>query len=357
MDVVTPAGGDSTAMARTWPDVLTSLLSGQDLSADDTAWAMDRIMRGEATDAQIAGFIVALRAKGETVAEVSGLVRTMYEHATVIEVPGDTVDIVGTGGDRARTVNISTMSALVVAGTGARVVKHGNRASSSASGASDVLEKLGVNLDLTPRRVVEVAEEAGITFCFAVKFHPALRHVAAARRELGIATTFNILGPLTNPARVRTQATGVADARMAPIVAGVLADRGSSALVVRGDDGLDELTVTATSQVWVVRNGTVRQETFDPRDVGIELVPVEALRGADASYNADVARRLLAGETGPIRDAVLLNSAAALAALDPAPGDRTLTELIGEGLTRAAESIDSGAARNVLERWVRASNA
>ncbi|MEU8823743.1 anthranilate phosphoribosyltransferase [Streptomyces sp. NPDC048636] len=357
MDVVTPAGGDSTATARTWPDVLTSLLSGQDLTADDTAWAMDRIMRGEATDAQIAGFIVSLRAKGETVEEVSGLVRTMYDHATVIEVPGDTVDIVGTGGDRARTVNISTMSALVVAGTGARVVKHGNRASSSASGASDVLEKLGVNLELTPRRVVEVAEEAGITFCFAVKFHPSLRHVAAARRELGIATTFNILGPLTNPARVRTQATGVADARMAPIVAGVLADRGSSALVVRGDDGLDELTVTATSQVWVVRNGTVRQETFDPRDVGIELVPVEALRGADASYNADVARRLLAGETGPIRDAVLLNSAAALAALEPDPGARTLTEQIGEGLSRAAESIDSGAARNALERWVRASNA
>ncbi|MBL1096973.1 anthranilate phosphoribosyltransferase [Streptomyces coffeae] len=357
MDVVTPAGGDSTATARTWPDVLTSLLDGQDLSADDTAWAMDRIMRGEATDAQIAGFIVALRAKGETVAEVSGLVRTMYEHAAVIEVPGDTVDIVGTGGDRARTVNISTMSALVVAGTGARVVKHGNRASSSASGASDVLEKLGVNLDLTPRRVVEVAEEAGITFCFAVKFHPSLRHVAAARRELGIGTTFNILGPLTNPARVRTQATGVADARMAPIVAGVLAERGSSALVVRGDDGLDELTVTATSQVWVVRNGTVRQETFDPRDLGIDLVPVESLRGADASYNADVARRLLAGETGPVRDAVLLNSAAALAALDPEPGTKTLTEQIGEGLTRAAESIDSGAARNALERWVRASNA
>ncbi|MBQ0985093.1 anthranilate phosphoribosyltransferase [Streptomyces sp. F63] len=354
MNVVTPAGGGSVA-ARTWPDLLTSLLDGRDLGADDTAWAMDRIMRGEVTDAQIAGFAVALRAKGETVAELSGLVRAMYGHARLIEVPGDTVDIVGTGGDRARTVNISTMSAIVVAGTGAKVVKHGNRASSSASGASDVLEKLGVNLELTPQRVAEVAEEAGITFCFAVKFHPSLRHVAGARRELGIPTTFNFLGPLTNPARVGAQATGVASARMAPIMAGVLAERGSSALVFRGDDGLDELTVTATSQVWTVREGTVRQESFDPRDVGVELVPVEALRGADASHNADVARRLLAGEKGPVRDAVLLNSAAALAALHP--GDAPLTEQITQGMARAAESIDSGAALRTLERWVAASHA
>ncbi|WAP55565.1 anthranilate phosphoribosyltransferase [Streptomyces sp. S465] len=357
MDVVTPAGGDSTATARTWPDVLSSLLVGQDLGADDTAWAMDQIMRGEATDVQIAGFAVALRAKGETVSEMTGLVRAMYEHAKVIEVPGATVDIVGTGGDRAKTVNISTMSALVVAGTGARVVKHGNRAASSASGASDVLEKLGVNLDISPERVVEIAEEAGITFCFAVKFHPSLRHVAAARRELGVATPFNFLGPLTNPARVTCQATGVADARMAPIMAGVLAERGSSALVVRGDDGLDELTVTSTSQVWEVRDGAVRQETFDPRHVGIGLAPVEALRGADASYNADVARRLLAGERGAVRDAVLLNSAAALVALEPEPGDKPLTERIAAGVEQAAESIDSGAARDALERWVRATNA
>ncbi|KEF07733.1 MULTISPECIES: anthranilate phosphoribosyltransferase [Streptomyces] len=354
MNVATPNGGDSVA-AHTWPAVLETLLQGRDLSADDTAWAMDRIMRGEATDAQIAGFAVALRAKGETVAEISGLVRTMYAHANLIDVPGPSVDIVGTGGDGAKTVNISTMSSIVVAGTGAKVVKHGNRAASSASGASDVLEKLGVNLDLTPRRVVEVAAEAGITFCFAVKFHPSLRHVAAARRELGIRTTFNVLGPLTNPAKVRAQATGVADARMAPILAGVLAERGSSALVFRGDDGLDELTTTATSKVWVVRDGAVREETFDPRDVGIGLVPVEALRGADASYNADVARRLLGGEHGPVRDAVLLNSAAALVAL--APSAAPLAEQIAAGIERAAEAIDSGAARRALERWVAASNA
>ncbi|MFP3990810.1 anthranilate phosphoribosyltransferase [Streptomyces sp. E11-3] len=354
MSAVNPAGGD-TAAGRSWPDVLNGLLEGRDQSADDTAWAMDRIMRGEATDAQIAGFAVALRAKGETVEEISGLVRTMYEHARVIEVPGPSVDIVGTGGDGAKTVNISTMSAIVVAGTGAKVVKHGNRAASSASGASDVLEKLGVNLELTPRRVAEVAEEAGVTFCFAVKFHPALRHVAAARKELGIRTTFNFLGPLTNPARVRAQATGVADARMAPIMAGVLAERGSSALVFRGDDGLDELTTTATSRVWVVRDGQVREEAFDPRDVGLELVPVEALRGADASYNAEVALRLLAGETGPVRDAVLLNSAAALVALDPTGAP--LPEQIRAAMAKAAEAIDSGAAKRALDRWVAASNA
>lgn len=256
-------------------------------------------MSGEATDAQIAGFMVALRAKGETVQEITGLVRTMYAHANVIEVPGPAVDIVGTGGDGAKTVNISTMASIVVAGTGTKVVKHGNRAASSASGSSDVLEKLGINLNLTPQRVVEVAEEAGITICFAVKFHPSLRHVAAARGQLGIRTTFNVLGPLTNPAQVKAQAVGVADPRMAPIVAGVLAERGNSALVFRGDDGLDELTTTATSRVWVVRDGAVTEERFDPRDVGIELVPLEALRGADASYNADVARRLLAGR--PVR--------------------------------------------------------
>ncbi|WP_431979747.1 anthranilate phosphoribosyltransferase [Streptomyces qinglanensis] len=353
MSAAVPAGGDTVA-ARTWPDVLSALLAGEDLSAEATAWAMDRIMRGEASDVQIAGFAVALRAKGETVEEISGLVRAMYAHARTIEVPGPTVDIVGTGGDRAKTVNISTMSAIVVAGTGARVVKHGNRAASSASGASDVLEKLGVNLELPPDRVAGMADEAGITFCFAVKFHPSLRHVAVARKELGVPTPFNFLGPLTNPARVGAQATGVADARMAPIIAGVLAARGSSALVFRGDDGLDELTTTATSTVWTVRDGAVREETFDPRDVGVELVPVEALRGADAAYNADVARRLLEGEHGPVRDAVLLNSAAALAALNPTGAP--LSEQIAAGMARAAESLDSGAARAALERWVAASN-
>ncbi|MGW5003260.1 anthranilate phosphoribosyltransferase [Streptomyces hydrogenans] len=354
MGTVYRAGGPSAA-DRTWPRVLDALLVGRDQSADDTAWAMDQILRGAATDAQIAAFVVALRAKGETVDEITGLVRTMYAHARTITVPGPSVDIVGTGGDGAKTVNISTMSAIVVAGTGVKVVKHGNRAASSASGSSDVLEKLGVNLDIEPERVAAVAEEAGITFCFAVKFHPALRHVAAARKEIGIRTVFNFLGPLTNPARVQAQATGVADARMAPIVAGVLADRGTTALVFRGDDGLDELTTTATSRVWIVRDNTVHEETFDPRSVGLGIVPVDALQGGDPAHNADVARRLLAGETGPVRDAVLLNSAAALVALNPT--DAPLADQLRASMDQAATSIDSGAARDALARWVAATNA
>ncbi|WP_030810329.1 anthranilate phosphoribosyltransferase [Streptomyces sp. NRRL F-2799] len=353
MSAVTPAGGD-TAAGRSWPEVLNALLEGRDQSADATAWAMNRIMRGEATDAQIAGFLVALRAKGETVEEITGIVRAMYDHANVIEVPGRTVDIVGTGGDGAKTVNISTMSSIVVAGTGAKVIKHGNRAASSASGSSDVLERLGVNLELTPKRVAEVAEEAGITFCFAVKFHPALRHVGAARGQLGIRTVFNVIGPLTNPARVRSQAVGVANLAMAPIVAGVFAERGNSSLVFRGEDGLDELTTTSPSRVWIVRDGKVTEEVFDPRDVGIELVPVEALRGGDPAYNAMVARKVLEGERGPVRDAVLLNSAAALVALDPT--EEPLADQLRAGMARAAESIDSGAAAGTLERWVAASN-
>ncbi|MFJ9897710.1 anthranilate phosphoribosyltransferase [Streptomyces sp. NPDC091280] len=354
MSAVTPAGGD-TAAARSWPDVLSALLAGQDLSTADTAWAMDRIMSGEAADAQIAGFLVALRAKGETVEEITGLVETMYAHAKPLHIPGPAVDIVGTGGDRAKTVNISTMSAIVIAGTGAQVVKHGNRAASSASGSSDVLEKLGINLDLPTEQVARVAAEAGITFCFAAKFHPSMRFVGAVRGALGIPTAFNLLGPLTNPAKVTSSAIGCFDTRMAGLIAGVLAERGSSALVFRGDDGLDELTTTATSRVWTVRDGKVTEESFDPRDVGLDLVPVEALRGADPDYNAGVARRLLDGEPGPVRDAVLLNSAAALVALER--GDGPLADRIRAGMEKAAESIDSGAAKRTLERWAAATNA
>ncbi|MEU8133400.1 anthranilate phosphoribosyltransferase [Streptodolium elevatio] len=336
--------------ARSWPDVLTALMRGEDLDAGTTAWAMDQIMTGDATPVQIAAFVVALRAKGETVDEVTGLVDSMYAHAVTIEVPGPIVDVVGTGGDRARTVNISTMSAIVVAGTGATVVKHGNRSASSQSGAADVLEALGVSLDLTPEQVARTAVEAGVTLCFAQRFHPALRHAAQARRELGVQTTFNILGPLTNPARAPYTAIGVADARMAPLMAGVLARRGTSALVFRGDDGLDELTITTTSQVWVVRDGEVHEDAVDPRDFGVKLEPIEALRGGDAAFNADVARRLLAGERGPVRDAVLLNSAAALAALGPGHGP--LSEQLASGIERAADAIDSGKAQAVLDRWV-----
>ncbi|MFJ2777788.1 MULTISPECIES: anthranilate phosphoribosyltransferase [unclassified Kitasatospora] len=342
-------GNDPAQVVRTWPDILSALLRGEHLSRSATAWAMDRIMSGEASPVQVAGFMVALRAKGETVDEISGLVDSMYAHAEPLDIPGPAVDIVGTGGDRAKTVNISTMSAIVAAAAGAKVVKHGNRASSSASGSSDVLEKLGIGLDLSARRVAEVAEEVGLTFCFAAKFHPAMRHAAPARRDLGVPTAFNILGPLTNPARVTSHAIGCFDTRLAGLIAGVLAQRGSNALVFRGDDGLDELTISTTSQVWIVRDGVVTEESFDPRQVGIELVGIEALRGADAAYNAEVARRLLAGERGPVRDAVLLNTAAALVALELTGAP--LAEQLAAGIERAAEAIDSGAAQDVLKRW------
>jgi len=344
--------------AHTWPGVLSRLMRREDLSADATAWAMDVIMNGEASAVQIAGFAVALRAKGETVDEVEGLVAAMYRHAEPIEVPGRIVDVVGTGGDLAKTVNISTMSAIVAAGAGARVVKHGNRAQSSASGAADVLEELGVRLDLPIPKVAQVAERAGITFCFAPVFHSALRHAGIARKELGVPTCFNILGPLTNPAKPKAQAVGTADRRVAPIMAGVLAKRGNSALVFSGDDGLDELTVTTTSTVWTVHGGEVAEERFDPRDIGIEYAPVETLRGADAAFNAGVARKLLAGERGPVRDAVVMSAGAALAALDgldvPQGELPPLTERMRAATARAAEALDSGAAQAALDRWIEA---
>ena len=354
------AGGSAAEGTYTWSRVLGALVRGETLATDATAWAMDQIMRGDATPAQIAGFAIALRAKGETVDEIEGLVETMYRHAEPLTVPGAIVDVVGTGGDGAHTVNISTMSAIVAAGAGARVVKHGNRAASSSSGAADVLEALGLRLDLPIPRVAEVAQQAGITFCFAPVFHPALRHAAVPRRELGVQTAFNILGPLTNPAKPKAQAVGVADRRMAPIIAGVLAKRGNSALVISGDDGLDELTVTTTSTIWTAHAGTVTEETFDPRDVGIEYAPLEALRGADATYNAGVARKLLAGERGPVRDAVLLTAGAALAALDaldiPAGGLPSLTARLAAGIARADDALDSGAAQSTLDRWIEATS-
>ena len=338
-----------------WPAVLTTLLRGDGLSAAETAWAMNEIMAGEATPAQVAGFAVGLRAKGETAAEVAGLVEAMLAHAAPLDAGRPVVDTCGTGGDRAHTVNISTMAALVVAGTGVPVVKHGNRAASSACGSADLLEALGVAVDLPPAGVARCLDVAGIGFCFAPVFHPALRHAAAPRRELGVPTVFNFLGPLTNPARPAAQAVGVADARMAPVMANVLAERGTSALVFRGDDGLDELTVTATSRVWRVRDGVVSAETFDPADAGVDRASVADLRGGDAGYNAEIARRVFAGERGAVRDAVVLNAAAALAAYDPS--DDPLGDQLHRCRGRAEEAIDSGAVREVLERWVVASRA
>jgi len=345
-------------MTTRWPTLLAALLAGQSLRAEDTAWAMGEVMAGEATPAQVAGFAIALRAKGETAEEVAGLVAVMLERAERLAVSGPAVDTCGTGGDRSNSVNISTMAALVVAGTGARVVKHGNRSASSACGSADLLQELGVAIDLPPGAVARTIAEAGIGFCFAPVFHPALRHAAVPRRELGVPTVFNFLGPLTNPAQPGAQAVGCADLRMAPVMAGVLAGRGASALVFRGDDGLDELTTTTTSQVWAVHEGQVRHCVLDPTDLGIAPASPEALRGADAAYNAGVARSLLAGSRGPVRDAVLLNAAAALAAYDgrtSSPAE--VVEGLREGFARAAEALDSGAAGDVLDRWVTAGAA
>ncbi|CCQ46280.1 anthranilate phosphoribosyltransferase [Pseudarthrobacter siccitolerans] len=336
---------------NTWPRLISALIKGNDLTADSTAWAMDTIMSGEATPAQIAGFLVALSAKGETVEELSGLVDAMLAHANPVSISGEKLDIVGTGGDQLNTVNISTMAALVAAGAGARVVKHGNRAASSSSGSADVLEALGVRLDLSIDQVARNAEEAGITFCFAQVFHPSFRHTAVPRKELAIPTAFNFLGPLTNPARVQASAVGVANARMAPLVAGVLAQRGSRGLVFRGHDGLDELTTTGPSTVWEIRDGTVVEQSFSPEDLGIRLATVEQLRGGDAQANAAVVREVLAGKEGAARDAVLLNAAAGLVAFDTS-ADGPLLERMRSAYARAAESIGSGAAAAVLEKWV-----
>ena len=340
-------------MDHSWGEVLGALVQRRDLTSDQTAWAMGEVLAGAATPAQIAGFAVALRSKGETIDEVTGLLDAMYDVATPLTIPGRALDVVGTGGDRSMSVNISTMAAIVAAGAGARVVKHGNRSASSQAGSADVLEALGIRLDLPPDQVARLAEQVGITFCFAAAFHPALRHAAVPRRELAIPTFFNVLGPLTNPAQPAAHATGCADARMAPVMAGVYAARGADAWVFRGDDGLDELTTTTTSSVWLVRDGSVTEATLDPQDLGLARATTEDLRGGDAEHNASVVRAVLGGEKGPVRDAVLLNAGAALAVHEAGPGD--WQEQLARGLARAAEAVDSGAATDLLERWVAAS--
>jgi anthranilate phosphoribosyltransferase len=340
---------------RTWPNLLSALLRGEELSTPDTAWAMNEIMSGNATGAQIAAFAIALRAKGETPAEIAGLVEAMLGHAARVTLPEETrtnaVDIVGTGGDRSHTVNISTMAALVVAGAGVPVVKHGNRAASSSCGAADLLEYLGVPLELGPDEVATCVADAGIGFCFAARFHPGYRHTGAPRRELGVPTVFNFMGPLTNPAQPTAATVGCADLRMAPVLAEVFARRGDSVVVVRGEDGLDEFTTLAPTRVWAVGGGTVTELVIDAADLGVPRAPdLSALRGADAEYNAGVARRLLDGETGPVRDAVVLNAAAALAARAGFGDD--LPAALRAGIKRAEHSIDTGAAKSTLDTWV-----
>ncbi|MEU0536879.1 anthranilate phosphoribosyltransferase [Amycolatopsis tolypomycina] len=340
----------TTPVPRTWPPLLKQLVAGADLSAEDTAWAMDQIMSGAASPARIAGFAVALRAKGETPEEIAGMAATMLAHAKRVELDRPAVDIVGTGGDGSNSVNISTMATIVTAAAGAPVAKHGNRSASSKSGAADVLEALGVTISLPPEDVQRSLAEVGVGFFLASAFHPALRHAGPVRSELGIPTTFNLLGPLTNPAQPGAALVGCAYADKTRVLAETFARRGTRALVVRGDDGLDEITTTTTSTVWVISDGTVTERSFDPADVGIARATAADLRGGDAAANAEVIRELVGGKPGPVRDAVLINAAAALAAFTGF--SESLEDDLRAGLTRAAEAIDSGAAAALLDRWI-----
>jgi len=334
-----------------WPVILGSLLDGVSLTRDEARSAMAEILDGAASPAQIAAYVVALRMKGETVEELVGMVDAMLAASTRVEIDtdGPVVDIVGTGGDRAHTINVSTISAIVVAGAGAKVCKHGGQAASSACGSADLLEALGVAIGLGPVGVARCVDEAGIGFCFAPRYHPAMRHAGPSRRDLGIPTAFNILGPLSNPGRVRRYLIGVADQRMADRMAGVLEANGAvRALIVHGGDGLDELTTTGPSTVVELRDGAVSTWEVDPRALGLPRADREDLVGGDAQVNADLARRVLAGEHGPHRDIISLNAGAALVVAGLA-GD------LEAGIAAARASIDSGAAVGALNKLVEVS--
>ena len=343
-------------MSTEWPQVLGPLLRREDVDPATLGAAMETILAGEATDAQIAAFAVLLRAKGETPTELAALIRAMLRFTNPVPLDpegadGVIVDTCGTGGDRSHTFNVSTLAAIVVAGTGVRVCKHGNRAASSACGSADLLEALGVSLDDGPEGVAACVREAGIGFCFAPRYHPALRFAAAPRRELGVPTTFNFLGPLANPARVRRQVVGVADPGMADRIVHTLAELGASrAMVFFGHDGLDELTTTDVSTVREYRDGEHRVWLLDPAEHGIARSTRDALVGGDPAHNAAMARQLLGGEPGPVRDVVVLNAAAALVVADAAPD-------LDAAIALAGRVIDEGAASAALDRLVATSTA
>lgn len=342
-----------------WKHVLGQIAAGNDLTAEHTFWAMSQIMAGIATDAQIAGFAVGLRVKGETATEIEGMVTAILDNATLVPLDRPAVDVVGTGGDGAHTVNISTMAALVVAGTGAPVLKHGNRAISSRSGTADVLESLGVAITMPPNLVSACVADAGIAFCFAPSHHPGFRHAGAVRKELGVPTIFNVLGPLCNPGQPAAALIGCADLRLAPILAQVQADRGFKAIVVRSQSGLDEMTTTGITHVWDVTTQEVRAVDFDPSGLALTPASLEDLRGGDANANAQVVRDVLGGRDdgrySAIRDVVALNAAAALVAFDATQNahrygnpSESFEVRIRHALQDAYQSIDSGSATSAL---------
>ncbi|NJQ17666.1 anthranilate phosphoribosyltransferase [Streptomyces bohaiensis] len=337
------------ATSRTWPRLLAALLRGEDLTSDDTRWAMRAVMDDDHEPVALAGFLVALRAKGETPAELGGLLEALMERVVPLPVDGaGVVDIVGTGGDGAHTVNISTTAAIVTAAVGVPVVKNGGRSVSSRSGSADVVEHLGVPLDLTPEQVARCVRALGIGFTFAPAFHRGLRHASPVRRVLGVPTAVNYVAPLTNPARPGAALIGCSNPRLAPVLAAVLADRGTRALVVRGRDGLDEITTAAPTDVWRAEDGGVHRVTLDTARFGLARFGVDALRGGDAAHNAAAVRSVLAGSPGAARDAVLANAAGAIAVRS----GFSLEDAFADGLDRARGAIDDGVAADLLARWI-----
>jgi len=333
-----------------WSALTEKLSSGLDLERDEIQGAMREILGGDSDIENVKAFLLALKNKGETSDEVGALIEVMYAHAGPITIAERAVDTVGTGGDGAHTINISTTAAIIAAAAGARVVKHGNRAVSSKSGASDFLEALGVVPGLTGAGVERTVRELGIGFCFAPVFHPAMRFAAPARKELGVPTVFNILGPLANPAKPKAAAIGVANERMHLVMAQVLAEKGCDGFVFRGDDGLDEITLATTTSVLSIGNAEIKSDRIDAKDFGMQNAPIEAIVGGDANENARISRAIFAGERGAPRDAVLLNAAAAIAAFE---GDMQsdVKERLTLGLERAVRAVDSGAALALLNKW------
>lgn len=337
-------------MQSRWDSHISRLHSGLDLETDDVQWCMNEILTGNANNESIKEFLLALKAKGETSEEVGALVVQMYQHCGAITITERAVDTVGTGGDGAHTINISTTAAIIAAAAGVKVVKHGNRAASSKSGAADLLEALGVNINLDGTGVEKTFAELGIGFCFAPVFHPAMKFAGPARKELGSPTVFNILGPLANPAKPQAAAIGVANDRMHLVMAQVLADRGVDGFVFRGDDGLDEITLATTTSVLTIGRGEISSDLIDPLDFEIQRAPISALVGGDSSENARITTAIFAGEKGAPRDAVVLNAAAAIAAYE-GRFDLNLHSRIEIGVSRAVAAIDSGAATRLIAQW------
>ena len=335
----------------TWIESIARLKGGIDLEPDEISSIMQTILEGRADVSSIKEFLLALKSKGESAEEVSALVAEMFRHSSPISITERSVDTVGTGGDGAHTINISTTAAIIAASAGARVVKHGNRAASSKSGSGDLLEALGVAITLDGPKVAQCVKELGIGFCFAPIFHPAMRYAAPARKELGVPTVFNILGPLANPAKPEAAAIGVADERMHRVMAEVLATRGVDGFVFRGDDGLDEITLSTTTSVLTIGSKKIQSDVIDPQDFGIARAPIGDLVGGDATENARITQAIFSGETGAPRDAVLLNAAAAIAAFD-GEGDLGIHERISKSLAKATNALDSGATQRLLTEWV-----